>query len=339
MPLQIVWNDITKMKVDAIVNAAKNSLLGGGGVDGSIHHMAGKELLAECKTLNGCETGKAKITKGYNLPCKYVIHTVGPVWQGGEYGEKELLQSCYRNSLELAKEYNCKSVAFPLISSGTYRYPKDLALKIAINTISSFLFENELMVYIVVFDHKSVQLSKKLFSNITAYIDEQYVDNNIDYYYEYKQRLREENPDFKVKSNVLHSNSSKTLSTEEALKEIMSDKMYENETFSEMLLRKISEKGMTYPECYHKANVDKKLFHKIKANKYYKPSKETVLAFAIALELPLYEMRIMLMKAGFALSNTNKFDIIIKYFVEHGKYNIFDINSALFAFEQNTIGC
>ena len=178
MPLQIVRNDITKMKVDAIVNAANSSLLGGGGVDGCIHRTAGPELLTECETMHGCAAGNAKITKGYRLPSKYVIHAVGPRWQDGKHQEPELLQSCYQTSLELAKEYKCESVAFPLISSGIYGYPKDQALKIAVDTIGAFLLENEMTVYIVIFDRKAYQISGKLFADITEYIDDRYVEEH-----------------------------------------------------------------------------------------------------------------------------------------------------------------
>lgn len=340
MPLEIVRNDITKMKVDAIVNAANESLLGGGGVDGAIHRAAGSGLLAECRTLGGCKTGKARITGGYNLPAKYVIHTVGPIYNDGKHGEKTLLESCYRESLALAKERGCETVAFPLISSGVYGYPKDQALKVAIDVISDFLLENEMTVYIVIFDKASYQIGEKLFSDIAEYIDDNYVDEHTDYSRErismnalpgVASRTRRKKSDI----DSFEICDCKTMPLEDdldaKLKQI-------DESFSQMLLRKIDEKGMTDAECYKKANIDRKLFSKIRSDVHYKPSKPTALAFAISLELSLDETEDMLRKAGFALSHSNKFDIIIEYFISRGNYNIFEINEALFAFDQSLLG-
>ena len=333
MPLEIVRNDITKMTVDAIVNAANESLLGGGGVDGAIHYAAGPELLAECKTLGGCKTGKAKITGGYNLPAKYVIHTVGPIYEDGKHGEKALLESCYRESLALAKEYNCETVAFPLISSGVYGYPKDQALKVAINVISDFLLENEMKVYIVIFDKAAYKISEKLFSDIAEYIDDNYVDEHTDY----RRESMRMNAPMQASVGLFEADlcECKAMLSDDdldaKLKQI-------DESFSQMLLRKIDEKGMTDAECYKKANIDRKLFSKIRSDVHYKPSKPTAIAFAISLELSLDETEDMLKKAGFALSHSNKFDIIIEYFISKGNYNIFEINEALFAFDQSLLG-
>ncbi len=352
MPLQIVRNDITKMNVDAIVNAAKNSLLGGGGVDGAIHRAAGAELLEECKTLGGCETGSAKLTRGYNLPCKYVIHTVGPVYIDGNHGEEDLLRSCYRSSLELAKKAECKTLAFPLISSGIYGYPKDKALRTATDTIGEFLLDNEMTVYLVVFDKASYTIGEALFSDIKSFIDDCYVDKHRNIY---EERLRKmtsapKNPPKKISFAGILGDSAPSyeeavppaeddapptcapsMSLKDALKQI-------DESFSEMLLRKIDESGMKDSQVYKKANIDRKLFSKIRSDKYYKPSKPTAIAFAIALELPLDETKDMLMKAGFALSHSNEFDIIIEYFIAKKNYNIFEINEALFAFDQCLLG-
>ncbi len=317
MPLRIIRNDITKMKVDAVVNAAKESLLGGGGVDGCIHRAAGPGLLAECRMLGGCETGQAKITGAYDLPCKYVIHTVGPRWSGGRKGEKKLLESCYRTSLQLAKENGCETVAFPLISSGIFGYPKDRALRVAVDTISAFLAENEMDIYIVVFDRGSFDIGEKLFSDIEEYINDRYAEDLAD---DYRRRLLD-----------MAEPRGEEISLEDALKE-------RDESFSEMLLRKIDESGMTDAECYKKANIDRKLFSKIRSDRMYKPSKATAIAFAIALELSLDETSELLRKAGFALSHSSVFDIIIEYFIVKGNYNIFEINEALFAFDQSLLG-
>ena len=339
MPLKIVRNDITKIESDAIVNAANPTLLGGGGVDGAIHRAAGKGLLLECMTLGGCKTGQAKITGAYNLPCRYVIHTVGPIWQGGENGEEELLRSCYRESLKLAKDNHCESVAFPLISSGVYGYPKAQALKIAVDEISGFLLENEMLVYIVIFDRAAYQISEKLFGDIKEYIDQNYVDSHFDC----RRRCSRY-----MDSMPMPAASVEYPPTVQSIEEVDFDGLIDeslesrlksiDESFSQMLLRKIDEKGITDAQCYKKANISRKLFSKIRGDIHYKPSKPTVIAFAISLELSLDETKDMLMKAGFALSRSNKFDIIIEYFITHRNYDIFEINQALFAFDQSLLG-
>ncbi len=374
MPFEIVRNDITKMQVDAIVNAANSSLLGGGGVDGAIHRAAGAKLLAECMTLGGCKTGCAKITKGYKLPAKHVIHTVGPRWKDGDHGEKELLTSCYRNSLQLAKENGCESVAFPLISAGIYGYPRAEAIRVAADTITEFLTENDMTVYLVIFDTESFSISSKLYADINQFIDDNYaaahddrLSRSLDEPRMYNAVPAAAKPYIKPKvaadmfeakakkskpapqkrsfsedmadmcagaalpQTELYTVANAAASLEDALKQI-------DESFSQMLLRKIDEKGMTDAQCYKKANIDRRLFSKIRSDVNYRPAKQTALAFAIALELPLSEVKDMLMKAGYALSRSSKSDIIVEYFIQHGNYDIFEINEALFAFDQSLLG-
>ena len=332
MPLHIVRNDITTMKVDAIVNAANESLLGGGGVDGAIHHAAGPELLAECRTLGGCKTGQAKVTHGYRLLAKFVIHTVGPIWRGGSYGERELLVSAYRSSLELALANGCETVVFPLISSGVYGYPKDQALKVAVDTIGEFLLSHDMTVYLVIFDRAAYTIGGKLFADIAAYIDDHYVDDHTDSREIQRRRMAMASMPMEEEEEWDSLPYSLTLSDlNEALHKL-------DESFSQMLLRKIDEAGMTDAQCYKKANIDRKLFSKIRSDVHYKPSKPTAMAFAIALKLPLEEAREMLEKAGFAFSHASKFDIIVEYFIAHQNYNIFEINEALFAFDQSLLG-
>ena len=330
MPFKIIQGDITKIDADAIVNAANSSLLGGGGVDGAIHRAAGPELLSECRTLGGCQTGEAKITKGYNLPAKHVIHTVGPVWHGGKNNEEKMLSDCYLNSLTLAKDYKLESIAFPLISSGAFGYPKDQALQVAVSVIGDFLLNNDMTVYLVVFDKASFLLSEKLLSSITKYIDETYIEH---YPAFISHRTAETCPQ-SLGGTVVQS-------TEPAVKHKRSlDDVVKqlDETFSQMLLRLIDEKGMTDAQAYRAANVDRRLFSKIRSDLHYKPSKPTAIAFAIALRLNLDETKDLLFKAGFALSNSSKFDVIIRFFIENGNYSIFEINEALFVFDQNLLG-
>ena len=325
MPLSIVRNDITTMKVDAIVNAANESLLGGGGVDGAIHRAAGPDLLKECRTLGGCKTGEAKLTRGYRLPAKFVIHTVGPIWHGGGHGEREKLVSAYRTSLTLALEQGCETVAFPLISAGAYGYPKDQALKVAVDTIGDFLLAHDMTVYLVIFDRAAYTIGGKLFADIAAYIDDRYVDAHTDGRETRRRQMAMASMPIAAPAGAVPP------SLDEALGRM-------DESFSQMLLRKIDERGMTDAQCYKKANIDRKLFSKIRSDVHYRPSKPTAAAFAVALELSLEEARELLGRAGFAFSHASKFDIIVEYFIARQNYNVFEINEALFAFDQSLLG-
>jgi len=321
MPMEIVRNDITKMEVDAVVNASNTGLKMGGGVSGAIFAAAGPEALkAACESIGGCAVGDAVITGGFGLPARYVIHTVGPVWMGGGSGEEELLQSCYRNALGLAAEKGCKSIAFPLIASGIHGYPKDRALKGAIAAISGFLMEHEMKVYLVVFDRKAFELSEKLFSSVEKYIDDNYID-------EHPERRR-------ISEQCSYAESAAPKLKKRRLEDLLAEM---EETFSDSLLRLIDEKGMTDVETYKKANIDRKLFSKIRSGNAYKPNKKTALSLAIALGLNLDETHDLLAKAGFALSHSSRFDVIVEYFIQEGAYSIFEVNEALFKFVEDTL--
>lgn len=339
MPLEIIRNDITKMHVDSIVNAANTALKMDGGVCGAIFAAAGADKLQdECDSIGKCNVGEAVITRGYNLPARYIIHTVGPIWQGGSSNEARLLHNCYTNSLLLALKNKCKSIAFPLISSGIYGYPKDQALNIAISAIGEFLLKNEIMVYLVVYDKKAYVLSEKLFTSIEKYIDDNYVEEHC-----FNERRREiETYEFQQLESIKMiyepcnaCESIPEIKRKRSLEDVVSQL---DESFSQMLLRLIDEKGMTDVETYKRANIDRKLFSKIRSNKGYNPSKVTAIAFAIALELNLDETCDLLSKAGYTLSHSNKFDVIIEYFILEGNYNIYEINEALFAFDQVLLG-
>ena len=342
MPFEIIRNDITKVTVDAIVNSANTRLQMGGGVCGAIFAAAGaKALQAECDAIGGCAIGEAVLTKGYNLPAKFIIHTVGPIWHGGDHNEDALLRNAYTNSLQLAKANKLESIAFPLISSGIYGYPKDKALRAAIDAISAFLLENDMLVYLVVFDSKAFELSEKLFKSVKKYIDDNYSEEHHqkDRYRNIQEfEIRECRFEEEISENYLMSMPSPAMATE-SCKRSFDDLVFElEETFSQRLLRLIDQKGKTDTEVYKKANIDRKLFSKIRSNPDYKPSKPTAFAFAIALELSLDETKDLLGKAGFAISHSNKFDIIVEYFIKDETYNIFEINETLFAFEQTLLG-
>ena len=362
MPFTLIKEDITRMTTDAIVNAANSSLLGGGGVDGAIHRAAGPGLLEECRTLHGCVTGDAKITRGYNLPARYVIHTVGPIYEDGHHSERELLYSCYWKSLELAEEYGLESISFPLISAGAYGYPAQEAIQVATEAITKFIETHEMDVYLVLYGVRIKLMSMKVYRDLSRYLDENYIDDNPTF-----EKLAWD--DLHGRRRGMRGMASEEIRFQQAFEpdedeeeeeeeEVSDSGCYSlfqtvyppvvekngkfefnlDESFSEMLLRLIKESGMTETECYKKANIDRKLFSKIRSNKDYRPSKQTVCAFAFALELSVEEAKAMLESAGFALSHSSKFDCIIEYFLKEKCYDLVDVNSALYDYDQALLG-
>jgi len=332
MPLTIVRNDITKMHVDAIVNAANTALQMGGGVCGAIFEAAGEEKLkSACSRLAPIQTGTAVITPGFNLPAKYVIHAAGPVYRDGRYGEEAQLRSCYTNSLDLAQKNGCESIAFPLISSGIYGYPKDEALAVATSAIGAWLLKNDMDVSIVVFDKTAFALSRKLLSEVKAFIDENYVGR-----YDEARRRRKlldvENNAFEA---VQHVELKMAIPRDGTLGDVIG---HLDEPFSTTLFRLVDAKGKTDAEVYKRANFDRRLFSKIRTDKDYRPSKKTILAFAVALELTLAETTDLLERAGLALSRSMLFDVIVEYFITRGKYDIFEINNVLYEHDQPVLG-
>lgn len=329
MPFEIVRNDIVNMKVDAIVNTANPKPIIGDGTDRAIHCKAGERLLLARKEIGDIAIGEAAITPAFDLDANYVIHTAGPIWRDGKSSEEALLASCFKNSLRLAKEKECESIAFPLISTGSYGFPKPLALQIAVREISSFLMENEMQIYLVVFEKQSFELSEKLFKSVSSYIDANYVSDKMNLEYGTSKLRR-----FDYEEMLLRESSYEITSKMSNL-----DGMLENldKGFSETLLYLIDRTGKKDSEIYKKANVDRKLFSKIRNNADYRPSKATAIAFAIALELSMDETDDLLARAGIALSQSNKFDVIVRYFIENKKYDIFELNSVLFEFDQPLI--
>jgi len=337
MPLTILRNDITKMKVDAIVNAANPSLQAGGGVCGAIFDAAGAEKLRQaCDKLAPIQTGEAVVTAGYALPAKYIIHTAGPVYKDGKHNEESLLRACYKNSLDLALKHKCGSVAFPLISSGIFGYPKEEALKTATSAVGEWLTANDMDVTLVVFDKTAFLISRDLLGEVNAFIDENYVD-------EHNQRFAGKswwNEIFPRGFTAgLKAPDRRALTPEPIRKSSIDDAIGRlDEPFSATLFRLIDAKGKNDVEIYKRANIDRKLFSKIRTGKGYMPGKKTVVALAVALELSLTETRELLERAGFALSRSVVFDVIIEYFITRQRYDIYEINNVLFEYDQPILG-
>lgn len=351
MPLQIIRQDITGMHVDAIVNTTNEKMKAYSGVDLAVHTAAGKDLDELCEALPPLGQGAAVITPAFGLNAKYIIHTSGPVWHGGLQGESIILRSCYTESLKLAVENGCESVAFPLISSGAYGYPKDKVLKAAIQIISEFLFEHELTVYLCVYDRSSYEFSKELRDDIRDFIGEDNSEKTHRRFDIRPSRLArcdsatladEDTCDYSLCAPVCASAPAPGKSKSESIKNKTLEEYMKSmdKSFALKLFDLIDKSGMTDVECYKKANVDKKTFSKIKCNpQTYKPSKQTAVAFAIALQLDLDETQDLLASAGLTLSRSFTFDKIIRYFIQKEIYDIFVINEALFEFDQVLLGC
>lgn len=407
MPFLMIRQDITKVQTDVIVNPANIYLEQGSGTSRAIYLEAGEEKLTEaCRKIGHCDLGKAVITEGFNLPAKYVIHTVCPVWIDGKSKEYTVLYSAYMESLKLAKANGIESIAFPLLSAGNYGFPKRDALKIAVSAINEFLFDNDMMVYLVVYDKESVEVSQKLFASIEEYIDDHYVEIKNEGFPEILEselsekelerrscilRRKHKNKKNDSEPQVLGSSTeSSNLSymSQEDIPEVSSTSFetvfmlpkesepnvkqtgavignaksqrtkhsiwknakrekkdglemlmeHSEETFSQMLLRLIDERGMTDVQAYKKANIDKRLFSKIRSNNDYTPSKKTIFCFAIALKLSMEETEELLKRAGYAFSNCFKFDVVVSYFIENKKYDIFEINEVLFQYDLPILG-
>ncbi|MBQ2306808.1 MAG: macro domain-containing protein [Clostridia bacterium] len=374
MPFQIIRNDITKVKADAIVNTANPEPVIGSGTDSAIYKAAGaRKLLAERKKLGSIAPGAAAYTRAFRLNAKYIIHTVGPAWNGGDHGERDILRACYKNSLAAAAELECESIAFPLIATGVYGFPKDEALRIALDEINIFLLSHDMNVILAVLDRDSFELSARLSGDIRAYIDNhsaaaicaaeyggaahapaaQFHDAiKAERNAFYGRARRPERNDVFLKASKRAEEPEPVLEcaamAEEALDTSIADavsgksldEVVKNsaDTFQERLLHLIDESGMTDVTVYKKANIDRKVLSRIRCKRDYKPKKKTAVAFAIALELDMPTMLDLLARAEIAFSPSSKFDLIITYFVTNRNYDIYEINSALFKYGQPLLG-
>ena len=396
MPLTLIRQDITQLHVDAVVNAANERLRAGGGVCGAIFNAAGREeLQAACDQIGHVDTGSAVATPGFKLPARHIIHTAGPIWRGGTMGEPELLASCYRSSMVLARKLGDESIAFPLISAGIFGYPPEEALKVATDTIRAYLKDDpDLEVTLCLFDRRATRLSRTLFGQISEYVDDNYVDSS-----PYRRNERQREQDLMLSQSVgtgipdaapsapaapqyaaapsypdsareaepaaresalerIKRRLGKRPKHEAAKPSVQTDAMpmYEGSAasmpaatsledmlahldapFSETLFSMIDQRGLTDAQVYARANLSRQYFSKLRAGSI-NPSKRAVLSLAIALELSLDETRLLLERAGHALTHASKFDVIVEWFIRAGHYDIFDINEALFAFDQPLLG-
>ena len=375
MPFTIVQGDITEIRADAIVNAANVHLLQGGGVCGAIFDAAGPlELQEACDRLAPIETGEAVVTPGFALPAGFIVHTAGPVYRGGGHGEEGLLRACYRNSLDAAFANGCRSIAFPLISSGIFGYPKDEALSVATGAITDWLFsaggseENEkaesgaaegeapegrdakadMDVMLVVFDKRAFAAPRGLSDAVEEFLEENFAGERRgrEFWKTLESRRREYTfkppgaaPGYTILEEMAFPKAFEdSVDAFPASAEAATLSIRLDEPFSAALFRLIDAKGKTDVEVYKRANLDRKLFSKIRKGDGYMPSKKTAVALAVALELTLDETNVLLGRAGFALSRSLVFDVIVEYFITERRYDVFEINNMLFEYDQPLLG-
>lgn len=369
MPFQIVRNDITKMHVDAIVNTANPMPGHGAGIDAAVYEAAGIEkLLAKRLEIGMIDRGNSVITDGFNLPAKYIIHTVGTAWQGGSFGEEKIIRDCYKSVFRLALENNVQSLAIPLLASGCYGFPKGIALRIALTEIEAFMSDHDMDVYLVVFDEKSVALSTELYGDIDEYINDNYVtEKTVEEYSDssYSEKKSEtsrrvffagrvvRNASFPLDS-VKPGKFGRKISEASTTDVEITECLYEapkatgrslndvindiDKTFMELVFSFADAKGISDVELQKRANIGRKAFSKLKCGTTKNPSKATALALAIGLELNLDETKDLLSRAGLALSPCSKQDIIVRYFIEKEVYDIYEINIALFDHGEGPLG-
>ena len=379
MPFQIIRADITKVKADAIVNTANPKPVAGRGTDRDIYMAAGYgQLLEARKKIGEITPGEAAVTDAFRLDSEFLIHTVGPKWRGGGYGEAEILASCYRKSLLLAVQLRCESIVFPLIAAGSYGFPKDLALDIALTEFRRFLTDNEMDITLAVYDRSAYELSAALTDDVRAYIDDRYIEEKQQYPVignayrredfredaakrpapgDFLDAYPEDADDFfgRSESSVptgsllspeplasvpLRPKASASEKQRAARKLSLKDLISQTgDSFQTRLFRLIDRKDLTDAEVYRKANIDRKLFSKIRCNPDYLPKKKTAVALAMALELNMDDTVDLLGRAGIALSDSSRFDLIIMYCIENRIYDLFTVNALLFEYDQPLLGC
>lgn len=334
MPYEIVRNDITNMIVDAIVNTANPLPIVGAGVDHAIHSKAGPELQKAREKIGKIAVGDAKITPAFLLDAKYVIHAVSPKWVDGNHYEERTLFSAYYNSLLLASKFSCSSIAFPLMATGTYRFPKELALEVALRAFQHFLTEHEMMIYLVIFDLDVLSISSRIFSNIQAYIDEEYVKTAKSTEYFTFSQLKDYQAKEKALLEHLQPESEPNSSFREKLSLFLDQRQ---ESYYELFARLIDARGWNESRIYNKAGVSRQIISKIRNDPFYRMTKKNLMALTFCLELDLEQTEELLARGDYALNPSKRSDLIYMFFISHRFYNTAVLDDVLYEYGEQCL--